>query len=90
MRIVRYYQHGGPEVLKVEQSAPPEPGPGQVRLLSEVIGASFVDTTLRAGTHPFAPGVLPGNPHGEVVGIVDAVGPGVDNTMLGPVSPPWP
>jgi NADPH:quinone reductase-like Zn-dependent oxidoreductase len=83
MRRVRYYEYGGPEVLTVEETEIPAPGPGQVRLRAEAIGANYVDTKIRAnaGSIFFRP--LPGSPTGDVVGTVDAVGPGVDPGRLG-------
>nr|WP_251016332.1 thiamine pyrophosphate-dependent enzyme [Streptomyces sp. ISL-99] len=35
MRIIRYHQHGTPEVLQVDEVEKPEPGPGQVRIRAE-------------------------------------------------------
>jgi NADPH:quinone reductase len=70
---------GGPEVLRVVQSAVPKPGPGEVRVKVLAAGVSFTDAQLRAGTYlgvpkpPFTPGY-------ELVGVVDEVGPGC--TML--------
>jgi NADPH:quinone reductase-like Zn-dependent oxidoreductase len=83
MRRVRYYEYGGPEVLTVEEVELPVPGRGQVRLRAEAIGANYVDTKIRAnaGSIFFRP--LPGSPTGDVVGTVDAVGPGVDLGLLG-------
>lgn len=85
MRRVRYYEYGGPEVLKVEEVTTPEPGEGQVLIRAETIGANFVDTKFRrgpsAGTLFQRP--LPGSPTGDVVGTVVAVGPGVDASMVG-------
>lgn len=85
MRRVRYYAYGGPEVLQVEEAAAPEPGPGQVRLRTDVIGANFVDTKLRYGApenSPFNRG-LPGTITGDVVGTIDAVGDGVPEDRIG-------
>jgi len=83
MRVVRYYEHGGPEVLRVEEVPLPEPGSGQLRLRTEIVGASFVDTTVRSGTSPLGTGELPGSPHGEVVGVVDGIGAGADRAAMG-------
>ncbi|EXG81577.1 quinone oxidoreductase family protein [Cryptosporangium arvum] len=85
MRRVRYYEYGGPDVLRVEDAGIPEPGPGQVRLRAEVIGTNFVDTRFRlgpAGGALFAR-PLPGRPTGDVVGVVDTIGPGVDASLAG-------
>lgn len=83
MRRVRYYEYGGPEVLTVEEAELPTPGPGQVRLRAEAIGANFVDTKMRAGAGGIFHWPLPGSPTGDVVGTVDAVGPDVDDAQLG-------
>jgi len=83
MRRVRYYQYGGPEVLTVEEAELPVPGPGQVRLRAEAIGANYVDTKIRANAGSIFVRPLPGSPTGDVVGTVDAVGPGVDPARLG-------
>jgi NADPH2:quinone reductase len=85
VRRVRYYEYGGPEVLKVEDVDTPVPGEGQVLIRAETIGANFVDTKFRRG--PIAGTLfqrpLPGSPTGDVVGTVEAVGPGVDPSVKG-------
>jgi NADPH2:quinone reductase len=83
MRRVRYYEFGGPEVLKVEEADIPAPGPGQVLVKTEAIGTSWVDTTFRSGTSPLGHPTLPGSPHGDVVGTVEAVGAGADPALAG-------
>ncbi|MEU4243760.1 zinc-binding dehydrogenase [Actinoplanes sp. NPDC026619] len=83
MRRVRYYRYGGPEVLTVEEAELPVPGPGQVRLRAEAIGANYVDTKIRANAGSIFVRPLPGSPTGDVVGTIDAVGPGVDAARLG-------
>lgn len=83
MRRVRYYEFGGPEVLRVEDAPVPEPSAGQVLLRTEAVGASWVDTAIRAGTSPLGSWSLPGSPHGDVVGTVEKVGEGVDATLTG-------
>lgn len=85
MRVIRYYEYGGPEVLKVEEVPVPTPGEGQVLVRAEAIGANFVDTRFRRG--PSAGAIferpLPGSPTGDVVGVVEAVGPDVDPGLVG-------
>jgi NADPH2:quinone reductase len=83
MRRVRYHRHGGPDVLEIEEVPVPEPGPGQVRIRMDTIGTSWVDTLMRRGKNPFGPSTLPGSPHGDVVGTVVAIGPGVDAKLHG-------
>ncbi|MFL6125716.1 zinc-binding alcohol dehydrogenase family protein [Actinophytocola sp.] len=83
MRRVRYYEYGGPEVLKVEEVAVPTPGEGQVLVRAETIGANFVDTKFRRGAGTIFQRPLPGSPTGDVVGTVEAVGAGVDAATVG-------
>ncbi|GAA3140107.1 NADPH2:quinone reductase [Kribbella aluminosa] len=76
MRAVRYHRHGGPDVLQLDEVAVPEPGPGQVLIQAEAIGANAIDTVLRRGGTPWDR-PLPGTLTGEVIGRITAVGPDV-------------
>jgi NADPH:quinone reductase len=78
MRAIRYYEHGGPEVLQVADVAVPEPADGQVLIEVEAVGANVIDTTFRRGDSPW-PRTLPGALTGDVVGRI---------TRLGPAAPP--
>src|SRR5262249_23991550 len=85
MRRVRYYAHGGPEVLTVEEAAVPEPGPGQVQIRAEAIGLNYVDAQTRRETSPdsifYRP--LPVTLTGDVVGTVTRLGEGTDPALAG-------
>ncbi|WP_329520054.1 quinone oxidoreductase family protein [Spirillospora sp. NBC_01491] len=85
MRRIRYHEYGDPEVLKIEEADVPEPGPGQVLVRVEAIGAHFVDTKSRQGPTSGAlfQRPLPGKPGGDVVGTVEAVGDGADPALIG-------
>lgn len=83
MRRVRYFEYGEPDVLTLEEVPAPEPGPGQVRLRAEVIGANFVDTMFRRGAGGIFRRPLPATPTGDVVGTVVATGDGVDPGLVG-------
>ncbi|MFE2864777.1 zinc-binding alcohol dehydrogenase family protein [Embleya sp. NPDC059259] len=85
MRRVRYHEYGGPEVLTVEEVDRPEPGPGQVLVRVEVIGANFVDTRFRLGpaAGPLFQRPLPGVLTGDVVGVIEGVGPDVTRWQVG-------
>lgn len=83
MRRVRYHEHGGPEVLRVEETDVPEPGPGQVRIAVSAIGANFVDSKFRAGIGAIFQRPLPATLTGDVVGTVDRVGEGTDAALTG-------
>ena len=69
---------GGPEVLQmVEESAIPEPGPGEVRIKVLAAGTGFTDTMIRRGRYPDFKGPLPFTPGYEIVGVVEKTGVGV-------------
>jgi NADPH:quinone reductase len=83
VRRVRYHSYGGPEVLRVEEADVPEPGPGEVRLRTDVIGVNFIDSKFRQGMGERYGRTLPATLTGDVVGTVDAVGADVDTGLLG-------
>lgn len=69
-------RHGPPEVLQVVEEDLPQPGPGQVRVKVLAAGVSAYDLMFRrSGLLPGTPRV-PFTPGEDVVGIVDAPGPG--------------
>lgn len=73
-------EHGGPEVLRPEEIAVGDPGPGEIRLRQTAIGVNFHDCYVRSGLYRTLP--LPGIPGIEGAGVVEAVGP--DVTGLAP------
>lgn len=85
MRRVRYHVHGGPEVLGIEDVEVPEPGPGQALIRAEAIGLNYVDVQLRRETSPDSIYFrkLPSGVTGDVVGIVERVGPDADTALIG-------
>jgi alcohol dehydrogenase, propanol-preferring len=59
----------------------PEPGPGEIRVRVSTCGVCRTDLHLAVGDlPPHRPGTVPGH---EVVGVVDALGPGADRFRLG-------
>jgi NADPH2:quinone reductase len=82
MRQVRYHDHGGPEVLGIDEIAKPEPGAGQVLIEVEAIGTNVIDTVFRAGTGPWQR-PLPAALTGDVVGRVTGVGPDLTSVAVG-------
>jgi NADPH:quinone reductase len=72
---VRLSQFGGPEVLElVEESAIPNPGPGEVRIKVLAAGTGFTDSFIRRGRYPDFKGPLPFTPGYELVGVVEKTG----------------
>jgi NADPH2:quinone reductase len=74
MRTVRFYETGGPEVLKVEDAPVPAPGPGEILIRQEAVGVNFIDTYHRSGLYPLP---LPSGIGQEGAGLVESVGDGV-------------
>lgn len=77
---IRFYETGGPEVLRYEHVAVGEPGPGQVRLRHEAVGLNYADTYFRNGTYPIP---MPNGLGVEAAGVVEALGEGVTNVDVG-------
>jgi NADPH:quinone reductase len=77
---VRFYEAGGPEVLRWEQVEVGEPGTGEVRVRHEAVGLNFADIYFRSGMYP-AP--LPSGIGVEAAGVIEAVGPGVPGWQVG-------
>lgn len=73
-KAVRFYEAGGPDVLRVEDVAVGDPGPGEVRIRHVAVGCNFADTYFRSGYYP-AP--LPAGIGVEGAGVIEAVGDGV-------------
>jgi NADPH2:quinone reductase len=79
-KAIRFYETGGPEVLKLETVELGEPGPGQARVRHTGIAVNFIDIYFRTGRYP-AP--LPSGLGSDAVGVVEAVGPGVTEIAAG-------
>ncbi|AMO25024.1 quinone oxidoreductase [Ramlibacter solisilvae] len=77
---IRFYEIGGPEVLKYEQTEVGEPGPGQARVRHTFVAVNFIDIYFRTGRYPLA---LPNGLGSDAVGVVEAVGAGVTDIKPG-------
>lgn len=82
VQIVRFHTTGGPEVLQIEKAPLPEPGKGEARLRVHAIGLNRAEIMFRTGAYLVEP-VFPSKIGYEASGIVEAVGPGVDKSMIG-------
>ena len=91
MRAIVQHEFGGPDVLRVESRAVPEPVATEVRVRVEAAGVNPVDWKTRAGKGAAAQFGLPLTVGWDVTGVVDAVGPGVTRFAVGdPVfGMPW-
>ncbi len=79
-KAVRFYETGGPEVLRLEEVEVGDPGPGEVRIRHAAVGLNFADTYFRNGTYPIP---LPSGMGVEAAGVVTAVGEGVTTVAEG-------
>lgn len=71
---------GGPEVLSLEKTEVGKPGPGQARVRHHAIAVNFIDIYFRTGLYPTP---LPSGLGSDAVGVVEAVGEGVDCVAVG-------
>lgn len=79
-KAVRFYETGGPQVLRYEDVTVGEPGPGEVRLRQVAVGLNYADTYFRNGTYPIP---MPSGMGVEAAGVVEAIGAGVTNVAVG-------
>src|SRR5262249_23035958 len=81
-KVVRIHEQGEPEVLRIEELDVPAPGSGEVRLRVRAIGLNRSEAMFRKGAYPVRP-KFPSVIGYEGVGIVQAVGPGVEGFAVG-------
>jgi len=79
-KAIRFHEIGGPEVLRLEEVAVGEPGPGQARVRHSYVAVNFIDVYFRTGRYPLA---LPSGLGSDAVGVVEAVGAGVTDLKPG-------
>jgi len=80
MQAIRFHEFGGPDVLRLEDVATPQPGPGQALVKLEASGVNFMDIYQRLGQYKVS---LPFTPGSEGAGVVEAVGSGVTDVRVG-------
>ena len=74
MRAIRYQAFGGPEVIKLEQVAVPQPGAGEALVQVSAAGINFADIARRYNRY-LEPTPVPYIPGLEIVGTIVALGP---------------
>jgi len=80
-KVVRFYEVGGPEVLKIEDIPSRQPTKGEVTLRVRAIGLNRAESMFMHG-HYLEPTRLPATLGYEASGIVTAVGADVDSGWL--------
>ena len=81
-KVVRFHETGGPEVLKFEEVPLQEPGKGEIRLRVQAIGLNRAESMFYHGRYVYPP-KLPAGLGYEAAGRVEAVGPGVEKSLIG-------
>ncbi len=82
MKAVLCKAYGLPEDLVIEEVESPRAGRGQVVIKVKACGVSFPDTLIIQGKYQFKP-PMPFSPGGELAGVVQEVGPGVEGIKAG-------
>ena len=81
-KIVRFHEVGGPEVLRIEEETPRQPGKGEVRLKVQAVGLNRAESMFIRGQY-IEPPKFPAGVGYEAAGAVEAVGPEVDKNWVG-------
>ncbi len=82
MKAIRIHEHGDYGVLKVEEVARPQPGPGEILLEMRYSALNHLDTWVRRGVpgHEFP---LPITPGSDGSGVIAELGEGVEGFEIG-------
>jgi NADPH2:quinone reductase len=85
MHAIRLHAFGPAENLHYEEVDDPVPGPGEARIAVGAAGVHLIDTVIRSGRRqgPLPLPELPAIPGREVAGVVDALGAGVGEELVG-------
>jgi len=81
-RIVRFYEKGGPEVLRIEDVEVPPPGPGEISIQVKALGLNRAEVMFRSGPYTEEP-QFPARLGYEAAGVITAVGRAVSGFSPG-------
>lgn len=79
-KAIRIYEHGGPEVLRYEDSEDAAPAPDEIQIRHTAVGVNFIDVYDRTGLYPLQ---LPSSLGREAAGVVVAKGRKVRDFRVG-------
>jgi NADPH:quinone reductase len=77
---IRFYEYGGPEVLKVEDLEVKRPGRGEAQVRHTAVGLNYIDVYDRTGLYA---GELPSGLGREAAGVITALGRGTSGFKVG-------
>jgi zinc-binding alcohol dehydrogenase/oxidoreductase len=81
MKAVVLHETGGPDKLRIEDVPTPSPAPGQVRVALKASALNRRDFWITVGAYPRIQ--FPSISGSDGAGVIDAVGAGVDESMIG-------
>ena len=81
-RMIRFHQFGDASVLRLEELPTPKPGHGEVLVRTQALGVGWRDVLWRQNLAPDQ-AQLPAGVGFELSGVVEAVGPDVDDLAPG-------
>lgn len=81
-KVVRFHELGGPASLKFEDAPTRQPKAGEVRIRVQTVGLNRAEALYTRGQY-LEQARLPSGIGYEAAGVVEAVGPGVDQTWIG-------
>lgn len=81
-KVVKFYEFGSPEVLKIEEESLREPQAGEVRIKVEALGLNRAEVLYRTNIYTEQP-TFPSRIGYEAAGVIDAIGEGVTGLQVG-------
>ncbi|KAD4584194.1 hypothetical protein E3N88_21795 [Mikania micrantha] len=85
VKAIRLHEHGGPEMMKLEDVELGEPKTGEIKMKNIAIGINYLDVYMRKGLLIGYSPPLPYTPGMEAAGVVTAVGPEVNSCKVGDI-----
>ncbi len=82
MKAIRTHQTGGPETLTLDEIDAPTPGHGEVLIAVKACAINYPDGLIIRDMYQFKP-QRPFSPGGEIAGVIEAVGEGVEGFKAG-------
>ena len=82
MKALRTHEIGGPETLTLDEVEAPQPGQGEVLVKVKTCAINYPDTLMIRDLYQFKP-ERPYSPGGEIAGIIEALGDGVEGYEIG-------
>src|SRR5215467_11385702 len=79
-KAIRFYENGGPEVLRYEELETGKPAPDEAQVRHTAIGVNYIDVYDRTGLYP---GELPSGLGREAAGVITSLGRKVRGFRVG-------